>query len=197
MQDKSKSIDAFYTHLVRCKYVPQTVKDDVQRYKENHAKDTENLRAMGLRKSAKFFFATLWERLQAAPRPDTNQEGATRMGDDSKSSTDKMQNAGEGTGAMFSAYRSPIQQPMGSAFYQGAYGAFPGFASSQAAMLHMSRQIMPMSTMSIYQNNPDLMRSMLLNRYPSLGLANSGALQQSPAPARPPVERDNSKSGSS
>ena len=54
-----------------------------------------------------------------------------------------------------------------------------------------------MATMNIYQNNPDLMRSMLLNRYPSLGLANSGALQQSPAPARPPVERDNSKSGSS
>lgn len=191
--DKSKSIDAFYTHLVRCKHVPQTVKEDVQRYKENHTKDTENLRAKGVRKSAKFFFATLWARLQAAPSPNTNQEVVTNMGDDSKSSTDIMPNAGDGTGAMFNGYQSPIMRPP---FYQGAYGAFPGFTSNQAAILQMSRQIMPMSAMNIYQSNPDLMRRMLLNRYQTLRL-NSGALQQSsPAPPRPPGERDNSKSGS-
>ena len=77
--DRSKSVDAFYSHLVGCEHVPRAVKEDVRRYRENHARDTEALQAMGLRKSAKFFFTALWERLQAVPcEPNSNQEGVTR-----------------------------------------------------------------------------------------------------------------------
>ena len=140
---------------------------------------------MGLRKSAKFFFATLWERLQDVPHEPNS----------SKSSTDVMPNAEDGTVAMF----SPVQQsPMISPFYQGSNGSYPGltsypaFTPNQASML---QQMMPISV-NMYQNNPDLMRRMLLNRYQSMARANSGAMQQSPVTPRPPVGGDNAKSGS-
>ena len=64
--DRTKSIDTFHKHLQWCKACPQEVKDRLERSRDTHASEIQELRAQGKMKSQKVFLDTIWGRLQSS-----------------------------------------------------------------------------------------------------------------------------------
>jgi len=64
--DRTKSIDTFYNHLVKCTACPDEIKDILSQLKESHAQEIVELKAKGVTKSQKVFLDRIWTRLHSS-----------------------------------------------------------------------------------------------------------------------------------
>jgi len=64
--DRTKSIDTFHNHLVKCVACPDVVKENLTQLKHSHTREIAELRAKGVTKSQKVFLDRIWTRLHSS-----------------------------------------------------------------------------------------------------------------------------------